>query len=338
MEDDRSRPLYDTRDPSLSPELENEILRHVKRLCAGIHSHRTRIAVEEELADHFRLTIYDMALRGIAPERAFAEIAVSFGEPSILRQQLATVHNRLPPNFWSTVGAYLWRALIALAVTLPLWGILSGSGHTFQWYHALPGILIFVGLQPLDFLCSAVRRGRFHKQICRFYRDKGCVPLHVPSIWATIGGTPSASLYLLRIHDRTVAIKYRSAPHRMEVRFADEVTMLYIRRRRGIGLVDRHPRQFNLIRPAEIGDVTIRPVSYDYLLPPDWATAVKEAGGLEQLMVFAPYPMAVTCVKGNAVEEVIPGNRVFGFAVHSQISAIVHLLSLANGTKEDSDA
>ncbi len=338
MEDDRSCPLIDTRDPSLSPELEDAILRHVKRLCAGIHSRRTRIAAEEELADHFRLAIYDMALRGVTPERAFTEIAASFGEPSILRQQLASVHNRLPPKFWSTVVTYLGRALIALAVTLPLWGILSANGHTFQWYHALPGILIWVGLQPLDSLGSAVRRGRFHTQIRRFCRDNRCVPLRVPSMWAAIGGTTAASLYLLRFHDRTVAIKYRSAPRRVEVRLADETTMLYIRRRRGIGLADQRPGQFNLIRPAEIGDVSIRPVAYNYLLPPEWATVVKEAGGLEQLMVLEPFPVAVTCVKGNAVEEVIPGDRVFGFTVHSKKSLMAHLLSVTHETKEDLNA
>ncbi len=332
MEDDRCRSNRGGRDPSLPPEIEDEITRRVKRLCGSIRSRKKRIAVEDELTDHFRLAVADMALCGVPPERALSEVAASFGDPAILRQQLASVHNRLPPAFWPFMGGLLLRMLLAAAVTLPLWGIVTANGLRFSWYHLLPGVLILVGLHPITWLWSAFRRGDVRRRIRRFCRETGSTPLSIPSPAAAVLG--SASLYLLAVSGRVVAVKYLYVPRRAEVRFADETTVLAIRRRRGIGLADRRPGQFNLIKPATVGDVTIRPLAYSYLLPPEWAAAAG-VGGIERLLVLEPYPMEVTHIAGNTVEEVTPGERVFGFRIHTRKTALARLASLAQTKKED---
>ncbi len=311
---------------SLDSLLQNDIHRFVRQICVGIRSARARSAAEDELFDHIHGALYDATLRGIPPERAWPDICASFGNPAILRQQLAGVHNRLPPDFFPALGRFSLRLVVAVLVTGFLWGLIGSSGSVVG---GLVGVLILCGLWPLRAVGCAWNRLCFHGRLWRLGRRNGWEILRFPSIGKIFFARPAA-LYVVRTGEGVplTVIRHLSVSHPESLRFVDETSLLRIRRRRGVGLADQRPGQFNLIKTAALGHETIRPASFSYLLPPELVSSAENttAPRVEKLLVVDRFPRDVSVVSGNSVREVIPGDRVFDFAVHSRASCVAYLL------------
>ncbi len=308
----------------VSDALRDEILRFSKQLCVGIRSPRARLAAEEELVDHIYAALYDEALRGVPPETALPAVCASFGDPSVLRGQLATVHNRVPPELFRSLGFFALRLLVAVVVTQFLRGMCRQSGYPFGWYTELPGVLILCGLRPLGAARRAWSRGRFRGQLRRLCRRSGWELLCLPSRGRVLFA-PATARYAVRTGERVTVIRHLSVCRGDALRFVDETCILRIRRRGGVGLADRNPYRYNSTRTAALGHVTLRPASFSFLLPPDLASAGKDAPAVEKLVVIDTFPREVSAVVGSAVREVIAGERVFDFAVHSRASCMAHL-------------
>ncbi len=313
---------------AVNDALQDDITRFARQLCRGIRSPRARAAAEEEMIDHIYAALYEESLRGIPPETAFPVICASFGEPSVLRQQLAGVHNRLPPDFFRTLGGFVLRLAVAVLVTLFLRGLCLQGG--VAWYTELPGVLILFGLRPLGAVGRAWRRLRFRGRVRRLCRRSGWDMLHFPSVGQVFLARRSA-LYVFRMGEDAplTVIRHLSVARGESLRFADETTILRIRRRGGVGLTDRRPGQFNLSKTAALGHVTLRQASFSYLLPPELLSLRGDgtAFRVEKWLIIDRFPPEVSVVEGNAVREVSPGECVFDFSVHSQKSCLSNLVA-----------
>ncbi len=318
-----SNELFHAENISLDPGLRDEIARFSRSICAGIRSKRARRAAEDELVDHIHGALYDAALRGIPPERALPDICASFGDPAVLRQQLAGVHNRLPPDLLPALGRFLLRLVAAVLTSGFLCGLIGESGYAVG---ITVGVLILCGLRPLYALRRAEHRLRFRGQLRRLCRRSGRALRSCPSILRVLLAPSATALYVVQKGKYVTVIRFLSVSPREAVRFVDDTSLLRIRRRSGVGLADRRPGQFNLSQTAAVGYETLRPASFSYRLPSALAAVGNgDVPSVEKLLVLDDFPRELSAVEGNAVRELIHGDRLFDFAVHSRASCLSYL-------------
>ncbi len=302
--------------------LYEEIVRHAKRICIGIRSRRARGMAENEIIDHLLCAVYDKALRGIPQEQALSEAIAEFGECGTLKQQYARIHNRLPPDFWPSVGRFCLRAAGAALLSAVLWGMVEAGNDEFEWYHLIPGALVLCGLWPFRVLCLTLSRLRVHSRLRRLCRQGRCEALILPSLPVALFGPGSAVRYVLRVDGRIHFIRVLYAPHRTALRFLDETSIAWVTRRGGIGLIDRAPRQFNSTKTATFISDTVHPADFSFLLPDAWRNM---GTPIDKLLLIDPFPPAVSFVQGNTLEEVRPGESVFDFVIHNRRSLLAYL-------------
>ncbi len=284
--------------------LREELSRYARRVCAAIRSRRARAAAEEEITDHLLCAVYDKALHGIPPERAVAEALAEFGDAATLKQQYARIHNTLPPDLWPSLGRFFLRALGAAAVTAVLWGIVESGGGDFGVLHLLPGALMLFGLWPIHAISLVGKRISFHLRLRRLCRRGACEALYLPAL---PGGR-----YVLRAGGRVLYLRVMGT-RRAALRFLDETAIAWITRRGGVGMIDRAPRRFNSTKIAAQASERVRVADFSFLLPEAWLGT-----GVEKHLILLPFPREVTCVRGNTIEEVRPGERVLDFSVHDR--------------------